>query len=197
MRLSRTRSSVVLLVLSLAIAWVIVGCTSTVKPPRGVGDPAEIYLTYEARHRGLVLPDASGELIEYGYGDRDWYALGKDRWYHAFDTLLWPTGGTLGRHATGTRTGDELRAHFLGRRIVSLRVELVAVVALRDRLEAEFAAGIGDSIWNPDYRMDFVPYPHRFWCFHNCNDAVADWLRELGCEVSWVPVRTDLRVEGE
>jgi hypothetical protein len=43
--------------------------------------------------------------------------------------------------------------------------------------------------------MTFVPWPRRFWLFDNCGDVVADWLRELGCTVAWVPVCTDLRVE--
>ena len=42
--------------------------------------------------------------------------------------------------------------------------------------------------------MSFVRHEDGFWFLYNCNDAVADWLRRLGCAVSWVPIRLDLSV---
>ena len=40
--------------------------------------------------------------------------------------------------------------------------------------------------------MSFVESEDGFWFLYNCNDALADWLRELGCSVSFVPVRLGL-----
>ena len=42
--------------------------------------------------------------------------------------------------------------------------------------------------------MSFVPHEDGYWFLYNCNDVVARWLQELGCSVSWVPIRLDLEV---
>jgi len=50
------------------------GCTSTVIPPKRVTDPAAVFLTDYGRHSSLLLPDREGRLVEYAFGDWDWFA---------------------------------------------------------------------------------------------------------------------------
>lgn len=149
------------------------------------------------RHRGVVLPRVEGGFVEYGFGDWDWYAENCDRWYHAFDTVLWPTQGTLGRRLTAARNGDELRARFSWMNLYEIRVDRTKMEALRAELAKTYAKESAREVFNARYGMSFVPCADSYWCLFNCNDAVTVWLRKLGCSVSWVPIRVDLSVAPE
>ena len=168
-------------------------CTSIVRPPVDPPEPARAYVVYGARHRGVVLPAEPGGYVEFGYGDFDWYALGKDRWYHAFDTVLWPTGGTLATRRIAARDERGLLASFEASRLVPIVVSRERARALARRLEREFERG-GRPLFRPDIEMQFVRSDRRFWCVYNCNDATAEWLEELGCSVAKVPIRKDIEV---
>jgi hypothetical protein len=156
-----------------------------------------VFLLQDAHHRGLLLPAADGMgLVAWGFGDWDWYALDHDAWYHAFDTVLCPGGGALGRRPTDAADGPALRARFPWMELHELAVERAAMLALRADLEGQYAARSAEAHFNARYGMTFVPVEPGFWCCFNCNDATAHWLERLGCEVSWVPVKAWLRVEG-
>ncbi len=181
-------------------AWLAVcalaGCTSVVRAPPAPGDPVPVFLLLDARHRGLLLPAADGKgLVEYGFGDWDWYALNEDAWYDVFDTVLWPASGALGRRPTDAADAPSLRARYPWMELHEFAVEREAMEALRGELEAPFAARAADQHFNPRYGMTFVPADDGFWCLFNCNDAAALWLERLGCEVSWVPLRLGLSVK--
>ena len=95
--LSRRTNLGLLLLAGAILIFANAGCVSTIEPPSNPRQPVTVFLQSEARHKGLLLPKAEGRFVEYGFGDYDWYALEKDRWYYVFDTVLWPTKGTLGR----------------------------------------------------------------------------------------------------
>lgn len=187
---SRRRAAVLLAALA-ALAALTSTCTSTVRPPRDPPEPQRVFVLEVARHRGLVLPDASSGWVEYAYGDYDWYALLANRWYHVFDTVLWPTPGALGRRAIGS---DAQGRPAAGPGVVlrPLTVASARAQALERALASRYAARAGEQIHNAAYGLDFVPDEASFWAFHNCNDAVAAWLEALGCDVAWAPVRIGL-----
>jgi len=180
----------------LVVFFSITGCVSDIRPPVAPADPVATYLLMDDRHRGLLLPKADGGFVEYGFGDWDWYAANCDSWYHAFDTVLWPTQGTLGRRFTTARNGEELRRQFHWMRLHEIIVARSNMEELRDAIGNEYAKEAAGEVYNPRYRMSFVPSRSSYWFLYNCNDAVASWLEKLGCSVSWVPVRLDLSVVG-
>ena len=173
-----------------AAVLLLCGCVSTVQPPEHPADPVEVFLTEEGIHRGLVLPRTSG-YVEYGYGEWDWYVMGCNEWYHVFDTVLWPTQGALGR-----RSYDDPRAEFKGERLTPIQAGRAAVEALLEELDTLYESAKGSEVYNESTRMHFVRISPGFWCFLNCSDATAAWLRRLGCHVSWVPIRGGFRVAG-
>ena len=179
--------------LPLALGAVF-GCVSTVTPPAQVKEPQTVYLMFDKLHRGLVLPEEEKGYIEYDFGDWDWYALNKNQWYHVFGTVLVPNRGTLGRRVIAARDGEELRTLFHWMQIKELSVEKDRVSALREDLGAQYRKRAGEEVVNERYGISFVPHEDRFWFLYNCNDAVAGWLRRLGCRVCWVPVRLSLSV---
>ncbi len=190
MKASRRRRVWLALVVTGLLAWTV-GCTSTVTPPARVANPTEVLLIRDAMHRGLLLPNGNG-FVEFGFGDWSWYALGNDSWYHVFPTVLWPTQGTLSRRQHHASDSASARAAMSWAEFESFVVERETAKRLRDRLEAAFAARAGERVHQAYLRMDFVPYDDSYWFLDNCADACAVWLTELGCAVSWVPIRTDL-----
>jgi hypothetical protein len=197
-RKRRIQPRVVARVVALVLVGFVslVGCTSTVHPPQEVGDDGvPVWLIQDARHRGLILPGAGGQLVEYGYGEFAWYAEMKDAWYRAIPAALWPTTGTLGVRRLRARNSADLETELRGAALGEMRVARAAVDALNQRLAERFASG-GEPTWNAIYGFEFVPDPDGYWCLFNCNDAVAVWLEELGCRVSWVPIRLGLEVAG-
>jgi len=47
----------------------------------------------------------------------------------------------------------------------------------------------------PDVDLVFVPHPRQYSLAHNSNQVVADWLTELGCDVSRRPVLSGWRLQ--
>jgi hypothetical protein len=182
-----------LILAGAAIDLGLASCVSTVRPPTDPQRPVTVYLRREALHAALLLPRPAGGIVEYGFGDYDWYALGKDRWYHVFDTLLLPTRGTLARRDLPVEGLAELKASYPASNLTPIVVGADAAARLEARLDAEYRERQDTEIYNPEYALHFVVHEDGFWLFYNCHDALARWLRELGCSVGWTPVRGGLR----
>jgi len=180
--------------IAASAALLLSACVSAVVPPDAPEDPVSVVHRKEARHGGLLLPREEGGFVEYGFGDRDWYALGKDSWFHVFDTLLWPTMGTLGRREVEASDLAGLERIYPHSRLTPIVVGEAEIARLRERLEGEFAVRRETRVYNSDYALFFVEHEDGFWLLHNCHDAVAEWLRELGCTVARAPVRLGLSV---
>ena len=189
--------SIKLLLLLFAVAalfW-IPGCVSTVTPPENPADPVTVYLAASACHAGVVLPHPGGGMIEYAYGDWDWYALNHDRWYHALDTVLWPTQGALGRRRLKTRDRTGLAAYFPSDRLRPFLASRERAAGLVEELEERFRQHTDRMVHNERFGLSFVPDDRGYWFMANCNDRAAGWLRKLGCSVSWVPIRLGLTLD--
>lgn len=176
--------------LAIAFAATLASCTSIAIPPAPTNDDVEVFLVDEGWHKGLVLREADGERVEWGFGDWAWYALEKNRWYDVFATVLWPTTGTLSRRAW-TDGEEARRAHG---DVSSFRAPRERVEALARSLEARFARAPGNRVWNASSSTSFARDPDRYWLLHDCHDATARWLEALGCEVEPALVRAGLRV---
>jgi len=182
-----------------ALAGVLAGCTSIVTPPEGPAAPTVVYLLREAMHVGLVLPQPEAQglgFVEYGFGDWSWYALGNDAWYHVFATVLWPTAGALCRRDYAGVDGAGLQrwCAVAQRELDSMTVGGAEAARLRERLERDFRDAAGGQVARPELGMVFVPAPGSYWFANTCADVTADWCRELGCKISWAPIRGSLAV---
>jgi hypothetical protein len=192
--LRRWKWVVLTTLLGIVGLFVVTGYTPVIYAPRLPQDPVAVYLLVDDRHRGVLLPRADGGFVEYGYGDWDWYAQNYDNWHHAFDTVLWPTQGTLGRRFSASRNGEELRRQFNWMQLHELMVARKDMEALRKELADSFAKGADRQVYNERYRMTFVPHDESYWCLYNCNDVMTLWCEKLGCSVTWVPISLDFAV---
>ena len=171
--------------LTMSCVFWMSGCVTTIVPPEEPPVPASVFVIDFGRHTALLLPGGpDGSLVEYAYGEWKWFAFDESRSYRVFPTLFWPTRGSLGRRALLVAPDR----HAI-RRAVPCEDVLEVVVASKDalslsaRLEAQFEEHLDSVHYQPLYDLDFVPSEKAFHLFHNCNGAVADWLRELGCDV--------------
>lgn len=178
--------------IAIALTFAIFGWTKRVSAPVPVKEPTAVFVVRDELHRGLLLPAPNGGYVEFGFGDWHWYARAQEQWHNVFATVLWPTQGTLSRRDHASRNGDDLRASMSWATFDEFVVEKAAAAKLRDRLEAQFAARQRERVIRTGLRMHFVPWDRDYWFADTCADAVAEWLVELGCEASWVPLCFDV-----
>jgi hypothetical protein len=168
--------------------WLVLlsGCGFTITPPPLPSNPTQVFLLDHGRHSSLVLP-SDNEMIRYSYGDWDWYVLNQRGIRKAGRALFLSSPAALARQKLSTVPQKESvrrAVHVSIENIFSITVELDKIVSLKARLEHIFAENRQRLYHDPSYGMDFVPYPEPYTLSHNSNQVVAQWLRELGAEVS-------------
>jgi len=188
------RALITVTLIAVGSWWV--GCTSYVRGPGSPPRATPVYLVKEAMHVGVVLPAASGGgFVEYGFGDWDWFGKGEVGSWNGTAAVLWPTQGALGRREWAVATEEALRerAYFL--ELERFDVDADRAAALRERLRAEWEAG--QAITPPggetSRRFEMVVHDQDYWFVNNCADVCAAWMEDLGCTVTWVPIRIWLR----
>ncbi len=128
---------------------------------------------------------ANGTLHRYAYGDLAYCAERDTSLLRGLAALLLPTPAPWGtgswrdwprRPQSGSRCAPIVELH-------GLQVERDRVQALRNRLDT-LIAGAEFRLPASDVELVFVPHPRQYSLAHNSNQVVADWLTELGCDVS-------------
>ncbi len=180
-----------------AVLFTLGGCATVITPPASPEQPLPVLVIDHGRHTSLVLPDGEDRLVRYAYGDWRYYAEGERGIRAAFDALFRGTLAALGRRELPGHADPELvvsRISVVVERVHLLHVEAAAAQRLRARLDAIYDAGADTRLYNSLMDLEFVPYPVPYTFRHNSNHVVAEWLVELGCEVSRRPVLANWRV---
>lgn len=161
------------------------GCVTRVTPPAAPPDAVAVFLVDYGHHASLVLPRDEHTLVEYAYGEWNWFALNHQQWFDAIPALLWPTPGALGRR-DWTIDGDAeaVARQLRARRAWRLDVPRAAVATLLAELDERFESAAEPPIYNRLRRLTFARDPRAYWLGRHCNTVVADWLRRLGCRVT-------------
>ena len=184
------------IVLSVLTLTLPAACVSTFDTPEIEGEAATVFLTRTSWHCGLRLPMVDGNYVEFGFGDWAWFAERRESMARLFPTLVLPTRGTICRRTVPGASAGELLPSTVEGEVFELRVDRRRVTKLRDRLESWWYAEPGDFAFDPDRGLAFQEAAWRYSMYWNCYDAVARWLRELGCEVPCATLRTGLRPTG-
>ncbi len=174
------------------------GCGWQVEPPRiGAGmETATVFVTDYGRHTRLGLPTADGRVVEWGFGDWDFYAR-QQTGPVASARALSPFGrATLARRELpDAGDAEAFRRAARGVRTAALVVERDKARALLADLESSWERGRATGATGLEFHgLEFAPVETRYHLFRNSNSKTAMWLRELGCEVRGVPVISNFRV---
>lgn len=172
------------------------GCTTVITPPRSPADPVAVYITDYGRHSSILMPDprdphgSSASLVEFAYGDWNWFALRHTGALDALEAMLCSKYATIGRRQLKVPgffdepPDDERLARFVkANKVARLDVPRARVDELLGRLDALFEQHIDTVTYSPASDLWFVRYRGHYGLFHNCNHVTAAWLRELGCGV--------------
>jgi hypothetical protein len=177
------RSSFASLRALLLLALLSGGCATQVTPPKFVRDPVTVYVTDYGKHSSIVLPDPDGGYVEYAYGDYDWFALGDVNLFSGIRAAFASPRATLGRRSFPARDGPLAPADLKCEKLAQFPASRARVEALRMNLESIFNRSREKPIHSDFSMLEHVPDPQRYWLFHNCNHATAEWLDALGCKV--------------
>jgi hypothetical protein len=172
------------------------GCATRIVPPSNPANPVTVYVTDYGRHSSILLPMGDGHLMEYSYGDWDFYALNKYKWYIGATKLVASDGSGLGRRILAHPGDDAALQKKLGsKRLLRLEAEQSRVMDLLAELDQRFTANIETMIYNDYTKSYFVKDISHYWLFHTCNAMTAQWLEKLGCKVSGLAVVSNFQME--
>ena len=172
------------------------GCATKVVPPSNPANPVAVYITDYGRHSSVLLPMADGHLMEYSYGDWEFYALNKYKWYIGATKLVASDGSGLGRRIVANPGDDEaLRKQLGSKRLMRVEIEQSKVMDLLIELDQRYTANIETMVYNDYAKSYFVKDVSHYWLFHTCNAMTGQWLEKLGCRVSGFPVVSNFEVE--
>lgn len=179
---------------------VLAGCTNTLRVADSLDEPVSVVLVDHGRHPSLILPDGEGGGARYTWGEWRWYAKNDTGVLRAAHAFLWPTQSTLGRYRFDEWPAGAARWQLIPegyRTWFPIEVEKVKAEALRERLDGIFEEAAEDAVYNPVYRLEFVPLEGRYWVFNQSNQRMIDWLRELDVEVRGPGIYSNWRVAGD
>lgn len=188
---------VVLLFSSAALPFLI-GCTTTIRPPDSVQNPASVYLLDHGRTCSLLLPRHDDATVRYAYGDWNYYALTQIGYWDGMRALCWPTQGALGRMQYPALPDLEaVRRQFSWKSeaIFQIDVETTATRQLLSELDEVFEQNIHTLVNNRLADLRFVHHPEAYTYWNNSNRVMARWLRQLGCEVDGLAFQSSWNVE--
>jgi len=161
-------------------------CTTVVVPPVAPNQPRPVFLLDHGRHASLAVPREDGGIVRYSYGDWRYYAQVRTGLFRGSAAILWPTRAALGRRELpGPLEAAAVRRNVRvwSEQVYELMVDSLAVEGLRSELDSIYDANLDTRIYNSAYDLEFVQHPRAYWVFHNSNQVVAGWLKELGCQV--------------
>ncbi len=174
------------------------GCTMNITQPREVNEPVKVYIADYGRHASLVVPAEKGEMIEFAYGQWDWFALNRNHWWNALYLIMFPAPGTLGmRHLPGEMSDEELHSELGAETLYTLRVDRAKALTLSNDLQRVFERRSTSLVKNPTSNMDFVrsPVTYSMW-MENCNTILAEWLERLDCRVTGSRTHANFKIDG-
>jgi hypothetical protein len=179
----------------IMFAFAGAGCATTVVPPRDVRDPVTVYLTDYGRHSSLLMPVDETMLIEYAFGDFDFFALEHWRWWDMLRVAMYSKRSTLGRRVVAMQPDAASLRDELG--LVNAQpiiVERQRVQELERKLDERFTARLDTQVFGQTTELWFVQDPRHYSVSKNCNAQTADWLRELGCEIHGGALTSNFKV---
>jgi len=172
----------------------LAGCQHVITPPAAVSDPVRVFVIDYGRHASLALPEDDSSLLEWSWGDWNWYALERTGAVEGLQALFASPRSTLSRRELLPANDErELAARVGAEEVLALKVERERVRALQRRLEARWRRRRGEAVTHPSGRV-FVPDDVRYSLSNNSVRELARWLEALGAEVTGLAVTANFKL---
>lgn len=179
-------------------AFLLAGCAATVVPPANPADPRPAFILDHGRHATLVVVDSSNRPVRYAFGETDASVDEDFGFFRGLSALLVPDSGMLGRRVLpGAPTWRNVLA------AASVDVEKMHCIAvsgersnrLQRVLNLVFEKNLATATYDPGWNLEFVENPEDYWFGDDPNQAVENWLIELGAEVSGATTFGEWKIE--
>jgi hypothetical protein len=182
------------LLLLLLAALGLGGCRHMIDPPRSVSDPVDVFVIDYGHHASLALPGVDSGLVEWSWGDWNWFALGRTGPLKGLQALFASPRSTLSRRELGrARQAQELAALAGAGKVLPLAVERERAQALLRHLDARWRRRLAEAVMHPSGRV-LVPDDARYSLFNNSVHQLARWLEALGADVSGTGVTANFKL---
>ncbi|MBE9211949.1 DUF2459 domain-containing protein [Plectonema cf. radiosum LEGE 06105] len=181
MSLYRIAKLTFLVIVCILFIWIL--SPAIIVPPADPAEALTIYVADYGWHSRLVLPSGNGELIQYAYGDWNYFALNQQDLKNGATALFIPTQGTLGRRKFSNIVELEQIIQQQNYRLLSLVVAQSKVTQLLELLDQRFSRNIGTKIKNPQTGLTLVKDERDYTLLHNSNHEILEWLKNLDCQI--------------
>ncbi|MBA2771959.1 MAG: hypothetical protein H0U34_08100 [Sphingomonas sp.] len=170
------------------------GCQHVIEPPATVSDPVRVFVIDYGRHASLALPKEGSGLVEWSWGDWNWFALDRTGPLEGLQALFASHRSTLGRRELApAQDAVELSARVGAQEILSLDVERERARALQRHLDARWLRRREEAVASPSGNI-FVPDDRRYRLFNNSVHELGRWLEALGADVSGTGVTANFKL---
>ncbi len=193
MRLCRIAKLALLVTASILLVWML--SPATIVPPADPAEPVTIHVADHGLHSRLVLPTGNGELIQYAYGDWNYFALNQQDLRNGVAALLLSTQGTLGRRQFSNIAELQQKIQQQDYTLLNLEVEQTKVTQLLKLLDERFNRNIETRIENPQIGLTLVQDDQDYTLLHNSNHELVEWLQYLDCRVYGFIMWANFRVQ--
>jgi hypothetical protein len=168
----------------LTIALTTIGCSARIIPPAHVADPVPVFVADYGRHSSILLPDKNGKLLEFAWGDYEWFAVNHNSAGDACAALFWSHGSTMGIRWLETAPQRPDLLTVVGcEHLLAFSASKQRAAALRDQLTERVIRHADTMVFNPWTDFAMVHDDEHYAMWHNCNHLTAEWLRQLDCRV--------------
>ena len=173
------------------------GCQHVIATPTRVSDPVRVFVVDYGRHASLALPKEDSGLVEWSWGDWNWYALGRTGAAEGLQALFASPRSTLGRRELAPASdANELAARVGAEKALALNVERERARALNRRLEARWLRRRHLAVTHRSGHV-FVPDDARYSLSNNSVHELTRWLEALGVKVSGSGVTANFKLRDQ
>ena len=165
----------------ILLIWIFT--PAAIIPPIKPIEPITVYVTVHGLHSRLILPNSKNQLIEYAYGDWEYFALNEQQLTNGLAALLLPTQGTIGRREYSNINQLHQVVKQNNDNLFSFEVAQAKVVELGKLLNDRFERTRNTQIKNAISGLTLVKYEQDYTVLHNSNHELVSWLENLGCQV--------------
>jgi hypothetical protein len=156
-----------------------------------------VFVIDYGRHASLALPQENETLVEWSWGDWNWYALERTGLAQGAQALFASPRSALARRALAPADDPaELAARVGAEEVLALTVERERVRALHRQLEARWLRRRDQAVAHPNGRI-FVPDDMQYSLSNNSVHELARWLEALGANVSGSGVTANFKLRSQ